>query len=98
LRIIDAKSKIFCKIPGHIVIFNQEYTNYGETVKYRSQGAIEAAKFGAVAVLIRSITPSPEYIPHTGMMNYEVNVTKIPAACITVADAQYLNKLDDEGM
>ncbi|XP_011498243.1 PREDICTED: carboxypeptidase Q-like [Ceratosolen solmsi marchali] len=84
------------EIPGRIVVFNQEYVNYNETVKYRSQGAIEAAKFGAVAVLIRSITPSLEYIPHTGMMDYNVNVTKIPAACITVSDAQYLNKLADE--
>lgn len=42
---------------GKIVVYNQPYISYGETVRYRAQGAVEAAKAGAVASLIRSITP-----------------------------------------
>lgn len=40
---------------GKIVVYNQPFVTYGETVRYRSQGAVEAAKVGAVATLIRSI-------------------------------------------
>lgn len=40
---------------GKIVVYNQPYVSYGETVQYRSRGASEAAKVGAVASLIRSV-------------------------------------------
>lgn len=40
---------------GKIVVYNQPYTSYGITVQYRTQGAVEAAKVGAVASLIRSV-------------------------------------------
>lgn len=42
---------------GKIVVFNQPFVRYKETVVYRSNGASAAAKVGAVATLIRSITP-----------------------------------------
>lgn len=42
---------------GRIVVFNQPFVSYGETVAYRAYGASEAAKVGAVATLIRSVTP-----------------------------------------
>jgi len=85
------------QIPGKIVVYNQKFVSYGETVEYRSVGAIRAAELGAVAALIRSVTPFSLYTPHTGMMNYAENVTKIPAACITVEDATLLGRMADRG-
>uniref|UniRef100_A0ACB8FEU1 Uncharacterized protein n=1 Tax=Sphaerodactylus townsendi TaxID=933632 RepID=A0ACB8FEU1_9SAUR len=42
---------------GKIVVYNQRYVSYGETVQYRGQGAVEAAKVGAKASLIKTIAP-----------------------------------------
>lgn len=56
----------FLQAEGKIVIFNQKWTSYGETVQYRSRGASEAARVGALACLIRSVTPFSIYSPHTG--------------------------------
>lgn len=42
---------------GKIIVYNQRYVSYGETVQYRLRGAVEAAKVGAKASLIKSITP-----------------------------------------
>ncbi|CAD6235660.1 GSCOCG00007956001-RA-CDS [Cotesia congregata] len=85
------------EVPGKIVVYNQKFISYGKTVEYRSRGAIEAAKLGAVATLIRSITPFSIYSPHTGMMSYSESVKKIPAACITVEDAHLLGRLAKRG-
>lgn len=45
------------QVAGKIVVFNEPFISYEKTVKYRGYGAIEAAKLGAVATLIRSVTP-----------------------------------------
>lgn len=52
----DLKSR-GSEVKGKIVVYNQPFVSYGETVAYRAFGASEAAKLGAVAALIRSITP-----------------------------------------
>lgn len=85
------------QVPGKIVVYNQKYISYGETVQYRGAGATKAAELGAVAALIKSVTPFSLYTPHTGMMTYGENVTKIPAACITVEDAALLKRMADRG-
>jgi carboxypeptidase Q len=75
---------------GKIVLFNLPFTSYSEVVYIRSKGAIEAAKAGAVASLIRSITPYSMRTPHTGMMRYDEAVRKIPHAAIAPEDADWI--------
>lgn len=84
------------RIKGKIVVFDAHYKSYGETVIYRSQGASRAAKKGAVATLVRSITPFSIYSLHTGAQYYESNVTKIPTAAITLEDADMLRRIQDK--
>lgn len=56
--------------PGRIVLFDAPFTSYGETVRYRTRGAVAAARAGAVASLIRSVGPYSMQTPHTGGMSY----------------------------
>ena len=64
------------QVKGKIVLFNVPFTTYGATVQYRSSGAVEAAKAGAVASLVRSVTPYSMRTPHTGGMRYDSTVRK----------------------
>lgn len=82
---------------GKIVLFDVPYTNYGETVQYRSRGAIDAARAGAVASLIRSVTPVSLLTPHTGAMHYADSVPKIPHAALAPEDAMMLHRMVDRG-
>ena len=86
---------------GKIVFFNRPMPRalrrtgqaYGEAVPQRSNGAIEAGKVGAVAALVRSVTTAIDGHPHTGAMNYDDSVAKVPAAAIATADADALSAL-----
>ncbi|MEJ2205708.1 MAG: M28 family metallopeptidase [Gemmatimonadota bacterium] len=80
---------------GKIVLFNVPFTNYGETVQYRTNGAVAAARAGAVASLIRSVGPVSLQSPHTGAMRYQEGVEQIPHAAITVEDAQMLERMQE---
>ncbi|XP_059161640.1 carboxypeptidase Q-like isoform X2 [Physella acuta] len=82
---------------GKIVVYNQIWENYGQSVAYRSRGATEAAKLGAVASLVRSATPLSVYSPHTGEQTYDDNIKKIPTACITVEDAELMWRISSRG-
>ncbi|XP_061706561.1 carboxypeptidase Q-like isoform X1 [Cydia pomonella] len=83
------------EVAGKIVLFDPEFTTYGETVVYRSQSATKAAAKGAVASLIRSITPFSINTPHTGSQVYGDGVNKIPTAAITLEDADLIRRLVD---
>jgi carboxypeptidase Q len=93
----------FAKIPddsvrGKIVLWDVPYTGYGPTVRYRSRGAIDAGKRGAVASLVRSVGSASLYTPHTGAMSsYPDTVPKIPAAAITIEDSRMIRRLLDSG-
>lgn len=82
---------------GKIVLFDAPFTSYGRTVQYRSRGATEAARVGALASLIRSVTPYSHRAPHTGAMRYDPDVRQIPHAAITVEDAAMLHRMQDRG-
>ena len=82
---------------GKIVLYDVPFTSYGATVQYRGTGAIEAAKVGAVAALVRSVTPYSMRTPHTGGMRYDSTVTRIPAAAITVEDSEMLHRMQRRG-
>ncbi|HSK18037.1 MAG TPA: M28 family metallopeptidase [Longimicrobiales bacterium] len=82
---------------GRMVLFDVPFTTYGETVRYRTGGAVAAARAGAVASLLRSVGPYSMQTPHTGTMSYEEGVPRIPAAAITVEDAMQLHRMQDRG-
>jgi len=66
---------------------------YGMAVAARSNGAIEAAKKGALAIIIRSIGTDSHRVPHTGLMKYEAGTKKIPAAALSNPDADQLERI-----
>jgi hypothetical protein len=88
------------QIEGKIVFFNKPmdkrlistFDAYGGCVGQRYAGASQAAKFGAVAVMIRSLTTLTDEHPHTGSMGYESGVTKIPACAVSTKDADILSE------
>lgn len=89
------------KAQGKIIFYNRPmdsrkmntFSAYSAAVNQRSEGAIEAAKVGALAVLVRSMTTRLDNVPHTGAMRYTENVPKIPAAAISTMDANFLSQL-----
>jgi carboxypeptidase Q len=85
------------QVRGKIVVYNAPFVDYGETVRYRLQGASRAARYGAVAALVRSITPVSLQTPHTGAMQYDQNQPKIPVAAITIEAAEFLQRMNDRG-
>ena len=91
---LDAKEKY---VRGKIVLFNTPFTTYGETVQYRYRGASAAARYGALASLIRSVGPWSMNTPHTGGMAYDKNQPQIPHAAITMEDAMMLGRLYERG-
>jgi len=84
-------------VDGKIVLFNAPYEGYNRTVVYRTAGASRAARLGAVAALVRSITPVSIESPHTGALEYAEGFPKIPAAAVTIEDALLIQRLVDSG-
>jgi carboxypeptidase Q len=83
------------RVRGKVVVYNAPFVDYGATVQYRVNGPSRAARYGAVAVLVRSITPVSLQTPHTGAMNYDPQQPKIPAAAITIESAELLQRMYD---
>jgi carboxypeptidase Q len=78
---------------GRIVLFNQGFTTYGDTVTYRTGGARAAAQVGAIAALIRAVGPPGLRTPHTGSLQYGQDTPQIPAATIATEDADRIVRL-----
>lgn len=88
-------------LKGKIVFFNrpmdpkqvQTFTAYGGAVDQRGSGASEAAKYGAIGVIVRSMGINPEDYPHTGSLRYAPNIPKIPAVAVSTKHADLLSKI-----
>lgn len=96
---LDEAKALGEKAKGKIVLFNKRiYSNggadrgYGSAVDLRYKGAVEAAKVGAVGMLIRSLATADFRLPHTGGMAYEDGVPRIPAAAISPEDAELIHR------
>jgi hypothetical protein len=96
------------KVEGKIVLFNYKFDRemqasgfggsaYGAAVAYRFNGAVAAARLGAVAALVRSAGGSQNRLAHTGSMGYADGVTKIPGAAVTFEDAEMIAYLAKTG-
>jgi hypothetical protein len=91
------------KLAGKIVFYNrpmqadliQTFEAYGGCVDQRYSGAAEAAKYGALGVIVRSMNLRMDDFPHTGAMSYgDTPVSeRIPAAAISTNGADYLSSL-----
>jgi len=85
------------EVKGKIVFYNYPFNKtllrgaYGDAVRYRSGGASAAAKYGALAVIVRSVTAATDDNPHTGALRYDDAAPKIPAAAISTKDAERLS-------
>lgn len=94
----DLKKAPRSAVEGKIVFINQPmnekeivtFRAYGGCYAIRNSGAVEGARLGALAVVIRSINLSHDDHPHTGGMTYEDGLKQIPSAAISTNDAEFI--------
>ncbi len=92
-------------IEGKIVFFNRAFdptqlntfAAYGGAVDQRGNGPSEAAKYGAIGAVVRSMASGLDDIPHTGGLRYKEGVEKIPAVAISTNNAELLSSLLKQG-
>lgn len=90
-------------VKGKIVVITQpmvrtqDASGYGVAGVSRRVGPTEAAKRGAVAVLIRSISTSDSTVPHTGVTAFGDGVSTVPSAALGVPEAEQLERLAKKG-
>jgi len=75
----------------------QDGSGYGVAGISRRSGPTEAAKRGAVALLIRSVSTSDSTVPHTGVTGFGADIVTIPAAAMGVPEAEQLERLAKKG-
>ena len=87
-------------LTGKIVFFNlimnptyiNSFQAYGESGVARRAGPAQASKYGAIAVMVRSLSNTLNDNPHTGVTRYNDSFPKIPAIAISTNDAEFLSK------
>jgi hypothetical protein len=88
---------------GRIVFIDQKMvrtvdgSGYGPAVRARVMGPMEAARRGALALVIRSIGTDRDRVAHTGMMAVDPAQPVVPAAALSVPDAQLIERLHASG-
>ena len=93
------------EVKGAVVLYDvampawteEHGSGYGRVAPFRWAGPSAAARHGAVAVLMRSVTAHSLRTPHTGSMGYDEKLPKIPAAAVTVEDAELIARLAKTG-
>jgi hypothetical protein len=101
VKSFDELAQLGDKARGKAIFFNRRmdptklspFEAYGGAVNQRSMGAIEAAKAGGVAALVRSMTTRIDDFPHTGAMRYQEDVAKVPAVALSTLAAERLSAL-----
>jgi hypothetical protein len=93
----DLKGKIVFYDYKFNPFFVETFQAYSDAVRYRGAGASRAAKYGALAVLVRSMSSSIDNNPHTGAMNYSDTTHKIPAVAVGLRDADRLAAVLEDG-
>lgn len=86
-------------VKGKIVFFNipmdprhiRTFRAYSESGIGRRSGPAQAAKYGAVGVMVRSLSSNVDAYPHTGATQYNDSFPKIPAVAISTIDAEWLS-------
>lgn len=100
VKSLDEVAALGASVKGKIVLYNRAmdpslpdtFDAYRLAADQRVAGASQGARFGAVAVLNRSLTTlADDDHPHTGMVHYAPNVAKIPAAAISAHGANVLS-------
>lgn len=89
------------QLKGKIVFYNYQFNPtyvrtfeaYRDASPYRGQGPSRAAKYGAVGVIVRSMSHSTDNNPHTGSTRYVDSLPKIPAVAVGLRDADWLSGL-----
>ena len=80
------------------MVRTQDGSGYGADNPARRQGPSEAARRGAVAYLVRSLATGESREPHTGALNYASDAPKVPAAALSVIDAELIDHLAARGV
>lgn len=86
-------------VKGNIVFFNipmnptyfRTFRAYSESGAGRRSGPSQAAKYGAIGVMVRSLASNVDAFPHTGATAYNDSFPKIPAVAISTQDAEWLS-------
>jgi carboxypeptidase Q len=91
---LEAKKHL---IKGKIVLMNGKWSDYPRSVPFRRQGPSLSAKYGAIGFLLRSIASKSLASPHTGTIDYDPNYPMIPAAAISLEDADMFDRMQNRG-
>lgn len=99
---LEAKKDL---VKDKIVFYNYKFNDtyvqtflaYRDAGQYRGQGPSRAAKYGAKAVIVRSMSHAADNNPHTGATRYDSAYAKIPAVAIGLRDADWLSEQAAKG-
>jgi carboxypeptidase Q len=101
VRSFDELKQAGDKAKGRVIFFNgamdpgtlDTFQAYGAAARQRSAGAVEAARAGGIAALVRSLTLELNDDPHTGTMTYDPALPKVPAVAISTRGADRLSDM-----